>query len=456
MLESFEVFLKLLGQFTGTGGGAEHPIVQFGLAAIFWTILLAVVKVKHQERNEPHDRWLIWAFSIALARELFMVGVKVLEAYEFLSADQLHVFFPPLEHALSNIALVMVAAAFVYYLTQQRTLAQRYLVASVTCVSLVYLATFWWWAQFILANPESKFGQTWCDWAFRINASVWLAVPIGYLWLHIDGWKRNVVCSALALFFLNEFLKLPDMALGERYEHVFAPIRHAFYIAAIPLLGYVYIKELAIELKQTLLTLEERVDARTNELKGALDELEVANAHLIEASRTDPLTGIANRRLFLEASEKECQRSSRDSTSLAMLMLDADHFKRINDTYGHTFGDQVLIRIAETIDDECRRNIDTVARYGGEEFIALLPETDSAGALEVAERIRMRVEKLAMTNNGELVKISISIGVASTIPDNNLTVNWLIGRADDAMYKAKRTGRNRVATDLELEHALIK
>jgi len=87
MPESIEIFLRLLGQFTGTGGGAQHPIVQFGLAAIFWAILLAVVNAKRREHAEPHEKWLVVAFSIGLMRELFMVGVKALEAYGVLSPE---------------------------------------------------------------------------------------------------------------------------------------------------------------------------------------------------------------------------------------------------------------------------------------------------------------------------------------------------------------------------------
>ena len=161
---------------------------------------------------------------------------------------------------------------------------------------------------------------------------------------------------------------------------------------------------------------------------------------------SDGLTGIANRRHFDVAMEKELRRAKRNGSALSLLMIDIDYFKAYNDHYGHQQGDECLIQVATTLASMLKRPSDLLARYGGEEFAAILPETNAAQALDLAESIRARTEQLgiAHAHAGDVWHITISIGVATRNSEAPVDVAALIGAADRALYLAKRAGRNRV------------
>jgi diguanylate cyclase (GGDEF)-like protein/PAS domain S-box-containing protein len=164
-------------------------------------------------------------------------------------------------------------------------------------------------------------------------------------------------------------------------------------------------------------------------------------------ANTDPLTGLANRRRFTEQLEQEWHRAAREAAPIALLSLDADHFKAFNDRYGHPAGDDALQIIANVMGAETLRTADLVARIGGEEFAALLPGTNLQGALKVAERIREAVAEAGICHaNSQTGYLSVSIGVASTIPERDEPLQMLIAAADRALYDAKK-GRDRVASD---------
>ena len=164
-----------------------------------------------------------------------------------------------------------------------------------------------------------------------------------------------------------------------------------------------------------------------------------AEEKLEELATTDALTGLRNRRKFDAAIEAEWRRAARQKRPLALLMIDADHFKTFNDTLGHQAGDEVLIGIAICISDTVRRAGDCAARYGGEEFAVLLPDMSSAEAFVVAETIRLKVEQWC----GEAAITTVSIGVAGLVPDARTEWNEMVQAADKALYAAKAGGRNR-------------
>jgi diguanylate cyclase (GGDEF)-like protein len=164
-----------------------------------------------------------------------------------------------------------------------------------------------------------------------------------------------------------------------------------------------------------------------------------AEEKLEELATTDALTGLRNRRKFDDAIAAEWRRAARQKRPMALLMIDADHFKTFNDTFGHQAGDEVLIGIAICISDSVRRAGDCAARYGGEEFAVLLPDLSPAQAFVVAETIRLKVEQWC----GETAITTVSIGVASVIPDADSEWTTMVHAADKALYAAKANGRNR-------------
>ena len=157
---------------------------------------------------------------------------------------------------------------------------------------------------------------------------------------------------------------------------------------------------------------------------------------------TDGLTQVYNKRYFLELLEKEISRAIRYGRSLSLIMFDIDHFKQINDTYGHLAGDAVLKQLAQVIKAKIRRE-DIIGRYGGEEFGIILPEINKHNAIRTAEKIRRLVESTVFMFEDTLIPVTISLGVAS-LEDEPLTPEELIKRADSKLYEAKRSGRNRV------------
>lgn len=158
-------------------------------------------------------------------------------------------------------------------------------------------------------------------------------------------------------------------------------------------------------------------------------------------STSDPLTGLKNRRFFAHAFHDECARAHRRGEPLSLLFVDLDHFKKVNDTYGHHMGDMVLKESALYLSGHCRP-YDTLARWGGEEFIILLRGTDEQTALEFSERIRADIQHAI--HGATSIAVTVSIGVAQHQPDD--TLESLSDRADQALYHAKATGRNRVVT----------
>jgi diguanylate cyclase (GGDEF)-like protein len=174
--------------------------------------------------------------------------------------------------------------------------------------------------------------------------------------------------------------------------------------------------------------------------------LRESREELEKTSVTDALTGLANRRRLTTELEREVRRSDRHGRSFAVLMLDVDRFKRFNDTYGHPAGDTVLQRLAGILRDNAR-DVDTVARYGGEEFLVILPESAAPGAALVAERLRegMEQERFTPEAGGAEVSVTVSIGYA-VFPEHARTPEALIEAADQALYRSKEGGRNRVSS----------
>jgi diguanylate cyclase (GGDEF)-like protein len=169
---------------------------------------------------------------------------------------------------------------------------------------------------------------------------------------------------------------------------------------------------------------------------------------LARLSTIDGLTQIANRRRFDDILAREWKRCMRNGNRLSLILMDIDHFKQYNDHYGHQAGDDCLRQVARALEKGCIRETDLVARYGGEEFVAVLPDTDLEGALVVAERIRILISLMGIPHEKSSVSsyVSLSQGVVATVPTGSATIHQFVERADECLYQAKKTGRNRAVS----------
>jgi len=190
--------------------------------------------------------------------------------------------------------------------------------------------------------------------------------------------------------------------------------------------------------------LESKVQERTLELNIALQELEEANKELQEKNTLDELTGLYNRRFYDQKIQAEFRRSRRNLTPLSLVVIDIDYFKKVNDNYGHLAGDECLVAVSACIKRCLRRSADISCRYGGEEFCLILPETDKKGALTLAEELRESIEACKISYNNIAINLTISCGISTYLQQQNVKAEHLFALADQALYKAKKSGRNQI------------
>ena len=187
----------------------------------------------------------------------------------------------------------------------------------------------------------------------------------------------------------------------------------------------------------------EQINRQLTEQNALLQQL---NAALALLAANDSLTGLSNRRTLMELGVNECRRAQRFGHPLSVLVVDIDLFKAVNDDWGHLAGDRVICAVAQACRARTRQGVDTVARYGGEEFVLVLPETDTAEALRLAESLRDAVAALQVVVNdtGGTARVTVSIGVATLHLGDERSFEDLVNQADKALYQAKETGRNNV------------
>ena len=189
--------------------------------------------------------------------------------------------------------------------------------------------------------------------------------------------------------------------------------------------------------------LEERVQERTLELHIALQELEEANRELEQKNTIDELTGLFNRRFYDQKILAEYRRSKRNLTPLSLIIIDIDHFKAVNDSYGHLAGDYCLVWLSNHIKQSLKRSSDMAFRYGGEEFCLILPDTDPKGAMVLAEALRKVIEQQTCTYKDTQIPLTISSGIFTYIQQDNVQPEQIFTSADKALYEAKNNGRNQ-------------
>lgn len=200
---------------------------------------------------------------------------------------------------------------------------------------------------------------------------------------------------------------------------------------------------------RSALSLKREMDVRKRREQDLLHvtrQLQEANQKLQRLSSLDGLTEIPNRRSFDEFLDRSWRYGIRKHASLSLILVDIDHFKDYNDTYGHQLGDECLKRVAQSVSATLQRPTDLVARYGGEEFAMLLPDTDAGGALVVGESLRSHIEALGLVHERSPAygRVTISGGAATLVPEIDVSPQILVAAADRALYRAKREGRNRI------------
>lgn len=197
-------------------------------------------------------------------------------------------------------------------------------------------------------------------------------------------------------------------------------------------------KDMLIETeRQQNIHLDKVVRSRTQ-------QLENANERLQRISTTDALTGLYNRRYFDESLKREYARSAREKTPLSIVMIDLDHFKSINDSYGHVFGDEALRQAALRIQDVLKRPSDMAFRYGGEEYVVLLPDSNKSAARIIAKQIWTAMRSSQVFHDDQSETITVSIGISTAIPVPNSDMHELVNQADGQLYRAKEEGRDRI------------
>ena len=302
MANATDFFLLLLRQFAGGPGPIENNLVRFGLPAILWGMLLLVAWSRQRTRVLPREKLLTWGFGLGFARELFMfvqVSERLLGRTNHIEG-KLH---QPIEHALAMAAIIVVAAAFLRYILDEQRLSSRYLWIGLGATVAGFGLVAWTWPRELAANPDILFHQTWGAWLFHLPLSISILGAIVFLGGK-RGWLRNVVILALVFFFLGEVLMLTNYATDRGYATIVCPIGNLFHILAIPLLGYVYLREQAIEKKRAERALEayrdhleDLVTERTEELTTANTRLAAQNAVAATLSRSLDLDTILNESL---------------------------------------------------------------------------------------------------------------------------------------------------------------
>ena len=251
---------------------------------------------------------------------------------------------------------------------------------------------------------------------------------------------RNLFYSAI--FWLNGLLL--TFIMSRQYSHQIQTKQEAQRQALASAVASERSQEELLRLQsQSQEELEDRVQERTLELNIALQELEEVNAELEQKNTLDELTGLFNRRFYDQKILAEYRRSKRNLTPLSLVLIDIDHFKSVNDNYGHLAGDECLIWISEYIKQSLKRSSDMAFRYGGEEFCLILPDTDSKGALALAEALRENIAKQAFSYKEIDISLTIINGNFTYSQQENILPEQLFLGADKALYQAKHNGRNQ-------------
>lgn len=296
------------------------------------------------------------------------------------------------------------------------------------------VAGYWRWAS------GAQFARFFClAWtALLLGLVVLTANKMG--WIEANVWTNNasqigiILQVVLLSFTLADRMNHDRAKRIEAQETALAHERHARESSLA----------LVRAVEESNRELENRVAARTADLHQTMEQLQTANHKLTELSTTDALTQIRNRAFFDQALRTEVNRAARHGTPLSLVLFDIDHFKKINDTYGHPAGDACLRVVASTASQSVRRAGDVLARYGGEEFAVVLVDMEVAQVLELVDHLRANMQAQTVVFDGQTIRFTASFGVAHGLPQPHTQGEHVLLLADKALYRAKHDGRNCV------------
>lgn len=302
------------------------------------------------------------------------------------------------------------------------------LIAFLGCSVMLVIGVVRWWKR----DPAARYYAV--AWFFMLSGGIVLALSkFTFLPRNLLTENATQVGSAIGVILLSvalaDRLNQEKTRAFEAQQKLLSEERKARLAQA---------KSLQVQQEANTM-LEHRVQERTR-------DLESLNERLMELSATDSLTGLKNRGYFDKRFKSAVVKAFRFRQTLSLLVLDIDHFKNFNDTYGHLVGDDCLQMVANCIGEFVTRNQDFAARYGGEEFVVLLPDTPEEGAVRVAERIRQKIEQTGFRVSEEVLHLTVSIGVCSVMPQQADASKKIFAVADEALYEAKGQGRNRVVS----------
>ena len=419
----------LLGINTGDKGYFYYIIYISSILFFFITITGFSFQFFWPDNTALNNLGLIISLGLAIIGAVFFSETFLkINNYRFLKI------------AMNIIKTVVVLSIFSVYLLPYKIIIQTQLILSITALGIILSSGIYRWSKGFI--PARYFTIAWSVHiigGFAMSFSKFDLLPRSFF--TENTLSMGTAFEALLLSFalmerLNEDkrirLNLQNLAFELERK---ARVADQKALAQERLAREAQAETLRVE-QQAIVNLEKKIQERTL-------ELQMANEKLALQSITDGLTGLHNRRYFDGELEKTHALAQRQHTSYAVLLVDVDHFKHVNDNFGHQIGDEVLKELANILKSCIHRTTDICARYGGEEFVLVLPSTDAQGAMHIAEHIRHKAYEADLRHLHPELKLRVSIGVFAAIPTaENCAHDW-VKHADEALYQAKANGRNQ-------------
>jgi diguanylate cyclase (GGDEF)-like protein len=428
-----------LSLFTPKAFAEMERDLQFGIG-LFYGILVALLSYNLVLWLSLKDASHFWYMVHVCGFGLVMFCLNGL-AFEYLwpNSPWLANLAIPLSMALSQITMHQFCRVFLE-LKERQPLADKFALGLIGFFVLMGLATFVVdYRTAVLPMTLSVFPGT----VFILYAAI-SAIRNGYAPAKVFLTAWAFLLLGVALYASVSFGVLPKnfateygIQLGSALEMILLSFALAYRYARLRGENERLVREHNEQL-------ERHVARRTSELSTALEQLAEANQRLRESNRRDALTGLFNRRHFRDMFEHQLHNAAENHQPLAVLLLDLDHFKDVNDTHGHLAGDECLRWIGRAMTETLVEHGTLLARFGGEEFVAVVPDIDSERAMQLAERLRLRICSEPVRYAGNNIQLSTSIGVFVVRPGDTVSAEGSLHRADDALYAAKNRGRNCV------------